>query len=617
MQLSRKPLDLAGYIALAAVGFYCIFQLPFGFAATVPVVSDSYIFGFNNRVAVLSTVGIVAVLTLLRRYLKIADWLVLPLFGEKTASSQPLDRRWLVGFVLASTLATLAVYLFVHDGYFGESGYILKRMDLLLHYGRLPYKDFEFAYGPALLYLPAGFASALAGVGLALRPSYYLFFALTNALCLAALFFVVDQADIAKKHKALIFALVALAALPVFSLAINGWARHLTPYASVIALWVWSGKNSPSVAKLALLGAAASLLNLAISPEVGVAFSAALAFYLVVLSLTVHRRFILNLLVHLVSLPLFLWLISPDYLQSVFNFLGGDYNFPVVPALHILLYLLSFFVLLPNLIGGVLDRSRPDRPLVAGLIVLCLAMLPGALGRCDFWHVTLYGIGVFLLTLLGLAKASEQGRIPRLAFSGYALGYALILALVIRVFDVYPYRYLLANDLYAHAYTLLGPERSLALAGKRPALAAKLHSKFAQIAHAPDFSKLDPYGPMLAPVEVSAPLERYLKATGKFLPEYYPDNQGIYSDAQIARKLQDVESSPYVLVPAQPAVSGDFGRERQAYLSRYFLYPFRLPQVRDSLSLDERLQAYLTAHFHKITEVEGYVLLGRNNTSVT
>lgn len=627
MQVAKKYTDSLLYLAIATTGFFCIFQLPFLFAGNVPVVSDSYLFGFNNRVTVLSTLAIGGVLYLVRKYSEPINWFVLPTFEGKSVKSEVMSKGLFTGVAIIYVLATIAMYFFIPDLYFGESGYLLRRVELVHSLGLRPYRDFEFCYGPAMLYPLAVFAGTLGQLGVSLRASYFLFFILVNLICLGMLFGVIDRADIGKNNKSLIFVLIALSVFPVLSLALNGWVRHLTPYASLIAVYALSRDfsctsqiSTAQIGKLFAIGAVLSLLNLAISPEVGIAFTVAFALYLGWLGFTVNRRFLVNLLVHIVTLPIFLFFISPDYLQSIFNFLGGGYNFPVVPAPHILLYLLAFFVLIPAQLVALTEKERPDRALVVGLLVLNVIMLPGALGRCDFWHVVLYGIGVFTLTLLGLAKAAEHGQLPRLAHRASLAAFVLVFVVAIRALDVYVYRYQFINYAIEDAYRLLGEEKLLGIASTLKLGRSKLEAKIAQVhSKEADYAALralERYPKLLSPVQTTDMLERYLKVSGKNIPEFFVDNQGVYTEKQIARKLMDVGAATYVLVPVGSGATVSLEeeeRKRQQFLSHLLLFPFSYPRQRDTYELNSQLLAYLTKNFHKVDQVAGYDVLERRS----
>jgi len=125
-----------------------------------PADSVSCRYGFNNFLAwvwVALMLGLAALYRIFRRgpggrgYLEIAISNILP-DGSKRVPNKPL---------LISFFAVLLVTLFVVIGwfaylpyaYFGETKLFISRIEAMVM-GLAPYRDFNFTYGPALLYLP-------------------------------------------------------------------------------------------------------------------------------------------------------------------------------------------------------------------------------------------------------------------------------------------------------------------------------------------------------------------------------------------------------------------------------------------------------------------------------
>ena len=124
----------------------------------------------------------------------------------------------------------------------------------------------------------------------------------------------------------------------------------------------------------------------------------------------------------LVSLTAFIaggvlcWLLLPAaYYGSLLRFSEGANNLPLLPAAHLLFYIVTMFLVVPPAAGR--GYARADQTVIyraaaicGALGVLCIVMAPGALGRCDPPHVLFYGMGASMLLMVRLANISR----PRL-----------------------------------------------------------------------------------------------------------------------------------------------------------------------------------------------------------
>jgi hypothetical protein len=79
----------------------------------------------------------------------------------------------------------------------------------------------------------------------------------------------------------------------------------------------------------------------------------------------------------------------------------------MVPAAHLILYVITMILIVPSLLAAGWRNERADAALLASLGVLSVAMMPGALGRCDPPHVLFYGLIVSLLLMVRLAGVSR------------------------------------------------------------------------------------------------------------------------------------------------------------------------------------------------------------------
>jgi hypothetical protein len=159
--------------------------------------------------------------------------------------------------------------------------YFLLRIDRL-SLGQEPYKDFEYAYGILLIYLPKiitdlfHFPTSVAG--------YYISLTILNTLGIYFLYYVINSFNVAARKKAIIFFSIGLACIPI-SLGMNyTLVRFITPIASIMVLSRIIGTIRECFCQncifIAFAAVATSLLNFIISIEVGLAVLLSISGYL-------------------------------------------------------------------------------------------------------------------------------------------------------------------------------------------------------------------------------------------------------------------------------------------------------------------------------------------------
>ena len=177
-------------------GARCHLFFPYYFPLT-PSASASYLFGYNNRAAVLILLILVAAGVIGTRGLH------LRLLAA--ANSQPIRRKVFLYSLAAVLLVCAALYLLTGRlGGFGESGYEIDRI-WLTSIGKRPYIDFEWPFGVISLYVPLAIHRLLS---LSIPQAYYIFWCLN---CLAGawlLYEVLNAIDYPSERKTSIYLLL-------------------------------------------------------------------------------------------------------------------------------------------------------------------------------------------------------------------------------------------------------------------------------------------------------------------------------------------------------------------------------------------------------------------------
>jgi hypothetical protein len=406
------------YASTVVTACVLIFALPFCLPPSTPVRSASYVYGFNNSLcvcAVLLSVGLFYCVG--TRLSAVSPTWLLSAFSFNASAPGAKVQRWAIWLCgLLTALSTLYIFLRTGSaGDYGESEYFLRRILLVLK-GRVPYADFEFAYGPALVCLPASLHQLLAPLEISVKASYYLFYLIASWTGIVILAHVINCLGMGGKEKTILFLVCSILAWNE-SMGLNYiLLRYVLPMAFLLLLhqrlvpllgWM---RYHWLISQGVLAGASAGcvLLCLAVSPEMGLAFFVAISIYWAYLAWTVSPRYVLALLANAGCLALVAlnWF---DYFDTVMAFGAGGFNFPVIPSISILLYLFTVLYSVPLAAGVVLGSRRHfEAAILAAWAALTVALIPGALGRCDGGHTFFYGLPALMLTWVALRGQSNK-----------------------------------------------------------------------------------------------------------------------------------------------------------------------------------------------------------------
>ena len=596
-------------VAFAAIVYFAVFRLPFRFPPSRRMVSPSYVFGFNNAVAIL------AMAVLLGAAILYCLWRGRDGCRPMIAFDDVLGPRrlpsWLfLAMATAYAGLTLTAYGYAQRGVSApltwESRHFLHRIKLMEVYGLRPYVDFQAEYGPALMYPPVYLHHMLAPLGVTVEGAYFLCHLAMNLAGLWCLFYLLTHAAAPRHSKAVAFVVVGFAGFAPY-MGLNGVVlRYVCPYASVlighrvlgpgrVGVWPRPWRSVVSVAVVAaLLG-----VNVVISPEIAVAFALGWLVY-VVLAAKQDWRPLAATLVAMVATAAACRFALPDaYYGSLLRFSEGANNLPLVPAAHLVLYLLTLALVVPPLSAAGLRGGTPDAAVLGALGALTVVMMPGALGRCDPPHVLFYGMGASLLLMVRLANTSRR------TFATYMVAYAAVSIGMMQVVNVVVF----LGVGFSHRDVALHPIRSART------LSHNLRSDFAR----PDLSylsALDKYPPIGLPFATYGgdnAAESYLFERRKVAPEFYIGSVGVYTEADIARKLDDVARQEYLLVKQgwERPRHEDRCRTYQGSLRSWFVYPARLDCKRLDLDPHGELTRFLAANYRPVERIGPSLVLRR------
>jgi hypothetical protein len=360
-------------ISLALL-FAAVFFLPY--LSPVPsAISLSCLFGYDNRTAFqLFAFGSLLFALLVRQYLREID---------ATDESLGLPSLFLS---LAVALAGCAIRILPISRHLigGEAAYALNRIQMLAS-GHRPYLDFEFAYGPANLYIPVLLArlprSSVIG-------AYYLWWIIQWMAGTAMLWVTIRLIALPLPRRRLLFWLIFAIQLP--GILYEGTAYTPTrtigsAFFVVLVTSIWEKTRWPlTTAASAILCVA---LAFAISPDQGIAVCAGLLIWFVLLGTQRPSPFPLRAAVAFtcgaVLIGLICWRVGE--FSTLIDFSGGAFAFPLLPSPTNIVILIAYVAAACVAVRALLARSFDSS--VLPLFFAGFALLPAAMGRCDVGHI--------------------------------------------------------------------------------------------------------------------------------------------------------------------------------------------------------------------------------------
>jgi hypothetical protein len=394
-----------------------VFLLPYQFPPETPILSASSIAGFNNSIAYLCFVVALPALAVLAAGELAGDSSV-----KILGNSEALFRRpdaFVIAVLAAHAALFGSLYLWKHGFVFAEALYF-QETAYRLAAGAKPFVDFNFFYGPALLY-PTAFLARYVG----LPAAYALYYVVCYLFGLYLLFILLAALIDDRRWVRTWFAFFAFGFFnPITGLNYT-FARFLLPPIALLA--AWRCLQTPSVRRIS---SAACLLALAIlcSPDIGVVTALGIgvlgtsrlvgdwqagrsitptaAVLTVILLGGLAMAGAASLLIDGTSQP------ALAYLTPIVTFSAGAWSTPIDPSAP-MLALLAFSVLVAAILWSTW-RAHPfsaTASLMAGYAVMFVLMERAIFGKADVEHIAFSGLPVFCFAA-GWSVAAAHRRSP-------------------------------------------------------------------------------------------------------------------------------------------------------------------------------------------------------------
>lgn len=597
------------FASLWLLGAFLIFVRPWQVPVHGPIVADSYVVGFSNHSALL---GLGATLLALffchcrfqsprdqvwdRRF----DRLLRP---SRRANSRFANRE--IGFLLAFSLVhCLALWWWfqtVPNTNYGEVGYTVSRLELIL-LGKIPYRDFEWNYGPFFLYLPLLFIK-LSGGKLSSDGAYFWGLLTCTLLGFSGVYYLLKQLRLWNWQRILIFLLLC----STFNLSLGAHGTHLRfvlPFLSLFSVHNQALKISGSKQgrwKLLAQMIVGIWLCFVVSPETGLVFCAGLILFCAMQVRSGQTWYLGALFLALTFGLGVLVLAWGNYLRSIATFGGGASNFPIVPSAQILFFLGSLGFLVPRLWRYGWLSKCPNAALAAGLGVMMTAFAAAALGRCDVGHVFYNGMGLFIF---GLALWTRFR--PR--FHCYTAAFGLFFTLTYPLISLFAYGPAVTGALQKRALGVRKISRRLdtSIPARDPSL-RELQSSLLPV--------LLPLQHVGTPLGAGEDVEMLLKSSGLYICEYFPlPSLEVRTPAQLRRKLGDVQRMPYLIIKTKdlhpkPFDLAVFSSEQQRFVSQVVLYGVSYRVKNRPFEPEREIARFIQLRFTPIANFQSYVIM--------
>ncbi len=385
----------AAVVGVAAV--FCALVLPFLVSGPArQVYSAAYAAGANNKLATV-TLALLSVLTAAYAWLRGT-----PADDPENGARLFPRAQWIGAALVLLWTAGLGAAIAHAQVRYGESSYFLERIRDVAQYSPHLYRDLEWPYGPLLLLPPVWLHRAL---HLSLDAGYWTWLTVLNVAGVALAGYCLNRLPLGRAARLVLFALCCFEQMhplmgPNYSLG-----KFLLPLTVLIF-----GTSRRQIWKQAAALAAGHLLTVLVSPELGVGLAAGIGAW-AALTAWRTRSFapLASWLAPVAGYGIFFAMYGKGFIDRLSNASAGALNLVIEPRPYIFILLIALVWLAPVTVGLALGRRSPHAPLLAGVFVLSLGLLPGALGRADPLHIFFNALGLLMLSAVGLERL---GRTP-------------------------------------------------------------------------------------------------------------------------------------------------------------------------------------------------------------
>lgn len=406
-RISKNPRILLPAVLVGAV--LSVYMVPFLLPPAIPVYSQSYVVGYNNKLASVLLAclsGIVLLLSLRRQP---------PTRPYRHTGRLPVSLLFVSLFVVIAFVGVFSYLVYFGRTYGVEDFYFIPQIEKAYYQHLHLYTQIEFPYGKLLFYPPLWLESLLWPLGVSVRAWYYICLVFQNAVGIAMAYWVINSLPMRRSLKICAFFAVTVFSTNLFLGPQYTLMRSMLP---VVSYLLFLRAKNPLVA--IGVAAAGQLIQFYDSPEQAIAFAAALI-ACSAWRFQLQRRWIVLAPAAVSILTALAYLATAEhaYLETLRSFAAGAMNHvpPVSWEVFVLIAAVAWIV--PRRIAVEISRPSEASELLIGLYAVALALLPAAFGAAGILHFTANGMMSYLLSLVAAdAWQPSQRRIWACAVVG-------------------------------------------------------------------------------------------------------------------------------------------------------------------------------------------------------
>jgi hypothetical protein len=218
------------------------------------------------------------------------------------------------------------------------------------------------------------------------------------------------------------------------------------------------------------------------------------------------------------------------YLNRVGGSAHGLYSFPVEPLPFILVFLFALVWMVPVCLARFFRQRRAEAPMLAGLYLMSLALLPAAFGRADPAHVYWNGLSVLLLSAVAISSRPRWQQIVWGACLAIVILWMCNINRQVNWWEMKPV-------LRAEAASFRD-----VVEGRRPRRIQQDEEGFSL----QSLQAIVGHNPVATPLQIPLQVEESLRASGQYTPSFYNFSFTAAED----RWIQDFNESKWALLPA-------------------------------------------------------------------
>jgi hypothetical protein len=264
----------------------------------------------------------------------------------------------------------------------------------------------------------------------------------------------------------------------------------------------------------------------------------------------------------------------------------------------------------PTLAALSLQKTEAQGAMASALCMVTGLLILAALGRCDGGHVTLNGLCALVLFIAALSQARMRifKPVAIIFFIVFAplnqfLFWKFYLPALKSVFSIREQLALVPTDTF---------KSNVASNGFR-------YSKMLPVSA--EYEKL-PSVRIGTPLGCDEVLERFLKLTGRFIPDYHlAPYLEIYKKSHLLRKFADLRNMEIILVPASSLQLLDGlnlklqAKAESEFLTDLLMYPVALQQCNQPFIPEREIMLEIQRHYSQVGMVGQYIIAKRNPES--